>query len=332
MPRPPLPCRNGPPPITSTSQCAYIASQRPQGTAVSRPFPASGAASSPSSSSTSVARSNGSRADLHERVRLLLVGGEDPARPVAVDAPEAAEHAVANERRRQRVARLPLVLDAVEAEPHVCTNSFVAVSRTSSNQRRQPCVCTQRSLRRPFGLPRKKTNRAHSSSESADGVGRVGDVRLAAVRELGLVALAAPGAGDQQHQCATAAAPCSSISAPVAKRSSENGSFSSCGAPLAIVCANTRPDAGVALKPPVPQPQLRYRSVDRASGRRSARRPGRRRRSPPRSAARARARRSGTARARRRAGARSRGTSRAARRSCRRRCRRPSPARPCAPG
>src|SRR5262249_44116218 len=84
-------------------------------------------------------------------------------------------------------------------------------------------------------------------------------MRLPAVGELDLVALAAPGAADQQHQCATPAAPCSSISAPVVKRSSWNGALSSCGSPCASVCANTQPEPGVALNPPVPQPQFTYR-------------------------------------------------------------------------
>ena len=33
-------------------------------------------------------------------------------------------------------------------------------------------------------------------------------------------------------------------------RSSENGAFSGCGSSRAMVCANTQPDPGVALKPP----------------------------------------------------------------------------------
>src|SRR5205823_13451354 len=37
-----------------------------------------------------------------------------------------------------------------------------------------------------------------------------------------------------------------------------NGSASGCGSSFAIVCAYTQPAPGVALKPPVPQPQLRY--------------------------------------------------------------------------
>src|SRR5207302_2315802 len=56
------------------------------------------------------------------------------------------------------------------------------------------------------------------------GIERPRYVRLAAVMELGLVARAAPGAGDEQHlasgQCATAAAPCSSMRWPETKRSS----------------------------------------------------------------------------------------------------------------
>ena len=46
--------------------------------------------------------------------------------------------------------------------------------------------------------------------------------------------------------------------APVSKRSSAYGRLSSWGSSLATVWARTQPDAGVALKPPVPQPQSRY--------------------------------------------------------------------------
>ena len=31
------------------------------------------------------------------------------------------------------------------------------------------------------------------------------------------------------------------------------------GSPRAMVCASTHPELGVALKPPVPQPQLKYK-------------------------------------------------------------------------
>ena len=57
-------------------------------------------------------------------------------------------------------------------------------------------------------------------------------------------------------QWATAAAPCSSMRAPVVKRSRAKGSLRGCGAPVASVWAKVKPAAGVALKPPVPQPQL----------------------------------------------------------------------------
>src|SRR5690349_23874304 len=87
-------------------------------------------------------------------------------------------------------------------------------------------------------------------------IGWAGDVRFAAIAELGLVARAAPGAANEEHQCATAAAPCSSMSAPVVNRSSPKGRASGCGTTFASVQANTWPEPGVALKPPVPQPPL----------------------------------------------------------------------------
>ena len=34
-----------------------------------------------------------------------------------------------------------------------------------------------------------------------------------------------------------------------------------CGSSFAIVCANKSPDPGVALNPPVPQPQLKYKPL-----------------------------------------------------------------------
>ena len=58
-------------------------------------------------------------------------------------------------------------------------------------------------------------------------------------------------------QCDTAAAACSSTSAPVVKRSSANGAASGCGSSRAIVWAKTQPAPGVALNPPVPQPPFR---------------------------------------------------------------------------
>ena len=63
--------------------------------------------------------------------------------------------------------------------------------------------------------------------------------------------------GGRPSQCDTAAAACSSTSAPVVKRSSANGAASGCGSSRAIVCAKTQPAPGVALNPPVPQPPFR---------------------------------------------------------------------------
>src|SRR5205823_10426161 len=67
-------------------------------------------------------------------------------------------------------------------------------------------------------------------------VRRICDLRCASVFEFDVLAIAAPGTGDQ-HQWATAAAPCSSISAPVVKRSSAKRAFRAWGCPCAIVWA-----------------------------------------------------------------------------------------------
>src|SRR6202044_3898011 len=60
-------------------------------------------------------------------------------------------------------------------------------------------------------------------------------------------------------QCATAAAVASLISAPARKRSRPSGAAILLGSPVATRRANTWPEPGVALKPPVPQPQLTNR-------------------------------------------------------------------------
>src|SRR4051794_5524827 len=79
---------------------------------------------------------------------------------------------------------------------------------------------------------------------------------LAAVTELVLRPRAAPRTRDQQHQCATAAAAASLIRRPLINRCRLKGAASKCGVPVAMVAAKTWPEPGVALKPPVPQPQL----------------------------------------------------------------------------
>src|SRR5438128_244461 len=92
-----------------------------------------------------------------------------------------------------------------------------------------------------------------------------GNVRLAGVTEFQLRALAAIRAFDQQHdlsrlliraQCATAAAAASSMRWPSRKRSIVKGALIGCGSSRAMVCANTCAEPGVALNPPVPQPQF----------------------------------------------------------------------------
>src|SRR5580658_5304685 len=85
------------------------------------------------------------------------------------------------------------------------------------------------------------------------------DVGLPAVRKLELRSLATVRTRDEQHgepQCATAAAAASSMSSPSRKRSIVNGALIGCGSSCAIVQAKTCAEPGVALKPPVPQPQF----------------------------------------------------------------------------
>ena len=59
-----------------------------------------------------------------------------------------------------------------------------------------------------------------------------------------------------REELACAAAAASSIRSPSRKRSSVKGALIGCGASWAMVQANRCPDPGVALKPPVPQPQF----------------------------------------------------------------------------
>src|SRR5262249_18803441 len=94
------------------------------------------------------------------------------------------------------------------------------------------------------------------------GFGGACNVCLSAVRKLELRALAAVRAGNEQHgfsQWATAGAAASSIRLPVANRSRVKGALIGCGSSFAMVCANRWAEPGVALNPPVPQPQFTYR-------------------------------------------------------------------------
>src|SRR5689334_3711951 len=69
---------------------------------------------------------------------------------------------------------------------------------------------------------------------------RARDVGFAAAGELDLATRAAPRTVDEEHQCATPAAPCSSTSRPVQKRSSAKGALRLCGSSRAMVCAKTQ--------------------------------------------------------------------------------------------
>src|SRR5262245_59186936 len=111
---------------------------------------------------------------------------------------------------------------------------------------------------RPLGIAARIEELGPARVIHRRGVEWSRDMRLAGVVELVLRPSAAPWAVDQQHQCATAAAAASSISRPVRKRSSENGAAIGCGSSRATVAANTCPEPGVALNPPVPQPQFTY--------------------------------------------------------------------------
>src|SRR5207247_9416754 len=83
-------------------------------------------------------------------------------RPPALPRPAAAVHSVADAPGGERLPLPPLVLDAREREPQTA-------ARPTTNQRRQPCVCTHRSLKRPFGLSRTNRYCDHSSSLAAGG-------------------------------------------------------------------------------------------------------------------------------------------------------------------
>src|SRR5271169_3535014 len=80
-------------------------------------------------------------------------------------------------------------------------------------------------------------------------IGWTRDGGFTGVAEFKFGARAAPGAVDQQHQCATAAAAASSIVAPAENRSSANGALIGCGSSRAMVQANRWPEPGVALNP-----------------------------------------------------------------------------------
>ena len=119
---------------------------------------------------------------LHERVRFLDAGGKDTTRTSVGDAVCHDADVIRQQRRCQVVAFVAAVRRAIETEldrtrsidaaargeaAHAVVIWCVTVSRTRVNQRRQPAVCTQRSVIWPLGFGRKKTNRAQVASSTA---------------------------------------------------------------------------------------------------------------------------------------------------------------------
>ena len=128
---------------------------------------------SPSTSSTSVARRSGEPGlDRDQRVRLLGAGRQDPARPVrgrCCARPRRPRSRAAPDREPQSPRERPLGDPTAVRQRHRSRRlsvrsrvgartprAWVAVSRSTSNQRRQPWVWSQRSGTEPFGLERKK--------------------------------------------------------------------------------------------------------------------------------------------------------------------------------
>src|ERR1700674_5218557 len=123
-------------------------------------------------------------AHMDKRVRFLDAGAEDAARACVGHAVRDHSDIVRQQCRRKSVALVAAVAEAVETEvkwtrpvdaPTRCQAayggviSWVTVSRTKLNQRRQPAMCTQRSGILPFGLGRKKTKRAQVASSTLAG-------------------------------------------------------------------------------------------------------------------------------------------------------------------
>ena len=106
-----------------------------------------------------------------------------PANPVArrrrtrsASGFERSIAAAAREAARRRSREGVMSGEALPAGTDALT-SFVSVSRTTLNQRRQPAVCTQRSANAPFGLSRMNRYSAHAASSASRRVRRVRDTR-----------------------------------------------------------------------------------------------------------------------------------------------------------
>ncbi len=179
-----------------------------------------------------VRHGGGAGFELHDRVGLLDAARDDAARTVVFPAPRDDMDAVGEQRGGERVAHVPLVALAVERE----MEPRAAVDATSGGQaatlrhsmppdvlrRRFTHLVHRRDLVRdgiaPHVEPSPAAVRMHPLLEvraarvlaheeviapllvgQRVGVDRPHDVRFAAVGELGLLARAAPWAGDQQH-------------------------------------------------------------------------------------------------------------------------------------
>src|SRR5829696_811997 len=199
-------------------------------------------------------------ADLDERVRLLLARAVHPTRAAAVQRPEAVEDAVADERGRQRLARAGPAFSPGEGESHASPcrvrRRTSAGSRgcapTAPAARRAGCRARTGSAPTPRppapqdrpGRPRPPARRTRTPSPRGRRTTDTESAAFAAVFHAGCQAGASrvpvgcqtrarrvpvTGGGRHElppHQWATAAAPCSSISAPVVNRSSEKDAFS----------------------------------------------------------------------------------------------------------
>ena len=202
-------------------------------------------------------RRRGTHAPRQGRVPSLIerMTGMARSRPAAPPAaPRAAAHRQPWATRRQQPPRPPTQRLAPLEEP-----------RPTQNPAPEPGAEQGRRAARHPGLP-APPGELTGQLNADRRLRRASGEKIAcpaSPRQARLVQSSGCGEGgalvrSDRSQCDTAAAACSSTSAPVAKRSSANGAASGCGSSRAIVWAKTQPAPGVALNPPVPQPPFRY--------------------------------------------------------------------------
>ena len=233
--------------------------------------------------------------DSDKSIGLVDAGCHDAARPVILEGTPDKVHAIGDEGGCKSIAGESLIGAAVKLKSQpLAAIDAAAVRQAVCGHRRCPLASTREVRPLIIELVRHHEEIADRVADCVEeaatavdmspaldvqalGIGAVveivrpfavrerrwrdgaWDMRLPAMAEFDLGSLAAERASDQQHanpQCATAAAAASSISTPSRKRSSENGALIGCGRSFAMVSANTWPEPGVALKPPVPQPQF----------------------------------------------------------------------------